>query len=321
MNLWFIWSGLVVLMLGIQPSLGSQFDEANTTTFKVNSHLMPYDSHYIELKSGARIHYLDEGEGPVLLLLHGNPTWSFLYRHLIAQLHNHYRLVVPDYPGFGRSSAPPNYAFTAEEQAESMIRFVQAMDLTGITIMVQDWGGPVGFAIAQSEPDRVHGFVIGNTWAWPLERAGQKMFSVLMGGWPGQFAAWCCNGVVRFFMSHGMVTELTEAELEMYLAPFGDRQKRTPTHVFPAQLIDSAPFLQRIYEGMSRLADYPALITWGLEDFAFQEPERRRLEQLFPRHETLLLKRAGHFIQEDAPGEIAQAIRNWYPKTTSVEGR
>ena len=115
-----------------------------------------------------------------------------------------------------------------------------------------------------------------------------------------------------------MVTELSEAELEMYLAPFSDRQRRTPAHVFPAQLTDAAPFQQRAYEGMNRLADRPALITWGFEDFAFQEPKRRRFKQLFPRHETLLIEGAGHFIQEDAPREIAQAIRNWYPRTMTV---
>ncbi|MES9927023.1 MAG: alpha/beta fold hydrolase [Candidatus Thiodiazotropha sp. 6PDIVS] len=311
MRLWslvlitFMWHGCDVQAVG--GKVMSKFD--------IDRELLPYTSNYLELSNGSRIHYLDEGEGPTLLLLHGNPTWSFLYRHLISELRNEYRLVVPDYPGFGLSSAVGEYGFTAKEQADSMISFVQQMKLSDVTLMVQDWGGPIGFAIAEAEPDLIHAIIIGNTWAWPLERNGQKIFSTLMGGWPGQFAAWCCNGVVRFFMSQGVYKKLSGNELEMYLAPFSQQQSRTPTHIFPAQLWDSSEFLQVVNDGLADLADLPVLITWGLQDFAFQEPERERFETIFSDHKTVLLKRAGHFIQEDAPLEIAEAIREWYPST------
>lgn len=275
--------------------------------------LFPYRSHHLQLETGARIHYVDEGEGPVLLLLHGNPTWSFLYRHLIARLESDFRVVVPDYPGFGLSTAPPGYRFTAVEHAESMAQLVERLDLRGVTVMMQDWGGPIGLAIAERHPERFDAFVIGNTWAWPLERVGHKVFSAVMGGWPGRLAAWCCNGVVRFFLSQGMERKLTNEELSMYLAPFAERAKRTPTHVFPAQLRDAGSFLEQVHEGLAELSDRPALILWGLRDFAFREPERTRFEALFPDHHTVLLENAGHFIQEDAPEEIAAAIRAWHP--------
>jgi haloalkane dehalogenase len=307
----------LLLLLTISGLLGMTGCESVTLKvepkFEVDRRLFPYPSQYVNLSHGIRIHYVDEGKGPVLLLLHGNPTWSFLYRHLIAELKDTFRVVVPDYPGFGLSSAPQAYGFTAAEQAATMTEFVESMDLRDATLMMQDWGGPIGFAVAANLPDRVSGFIIGNTWAWPLERTGQKVFSTLMGGWPGQVAAWCCNGVVRFFMSKGAVDTLTDAEMAMYLAPFADRLVRTPTHVFPAQLWDAKPFLQDVYSGLPSLSDRPALIVWGLEDFAFQEPERTRFEALFPNHQTVLLKNAAHFIQEDAPGEIANAIRGWHP--------
>ena len=196
-----------------------------------------------------------------------------------------------------------------------MAEFFEKMDLQGVTMMVQDWGGPIGFAIAEKYPDRIDGFVIGNTWAWPLERTGHKVFSTLMGGWPGQFAAWCCNGVVRFFLSQGMERNLSDAELAMYLAPFAQRDARTPTHVFTAQLWDADVFLQDVYAGLPMLSEHPALLVWGLADFAFKEPERSRFERLFPKHKTVLLENAGHFIQEDAPEEIATAIIAWHPAT------
>lgn len=298
----------VIGILGLSGSTG----DATTPGFTVDPALFPYPPHYLELENGAKIHYVDEGDGPVLLLLHGNPTWSFLYRHLIVELKRDFRVVAPDYPGFGLSTAPRRYGFTAGEQAASMIEFVQKLGLQEVTLMVQDWRGPIGFAIAEREPERIHGFIIGNTWAWPLERTGHKVFSKLMGGWPGQFAAWCCNGVVRFFLSKGMERELSDAELNMYLAPFEARASRVPTHIFPAQLWDANDFLKPVYAGLPALSGHPALIVWGLEDFAFREPERTRFESLFPEHRTLLLEHAGHFIQEDAPEEIVAAIRDWY---------
>ncbi|MCI0399976.1 MAG: alpha/beta fold hydrolase [Gammaproteobacteria bacterium] len=303
----------LVLLFGLAGCSSVPAPSASSPKFDVDRELFPFESRYLLLANGARVHYVDAGQGPVLLLLHGNPTWSFLYRDVIAALKNDFRLIAPDYPGFGLSSAPEGYDFTAAEHAATMSDFVERLDLKDVTIMMQDWGGPIGFAVAENLPNRVSGFIIGNTWAWPLERTGHKVFSTLMGGWPGQVAAWCCNGVVRFFMSKGVVDTLTDAEMAMYLAPFADRHVRTPTHVFPAQLWDAKPFLQDVYSGLPSLSDRPALIVWGLEDFAFQEPERTRFEALFPNHQTVLLKNAAHFIQEDAPGEIANAIRGWHP--------
>lgn len=301
--------------LALAGALGAPSVHAAEPKFLTDPALFPYTPHYLKMNNGARVHYVDEGDGPVLLLLHGNPTWSFLYRHLIAELRSDFRVVAPDYPGFGLSTAPREYGFTPAEHAASMMEFVERLDLHGVTLMMQDWGGPIGFAIAERQPERVDGFVIGNTWAWPLERTGHKAFSTLMGGWPGQFAAWCCNGVVRFFLSQGMERDLSEAELAMYLAPFAERAMRTPTHVFPAQLWEADTFLQTVYDGLLELSERPALIVWGLKDFAFQEPERTRFESLFPKHSTVLLENAGHFIQEDAPEAIAAAIRAWHRAT------
>lgn len=309
---WF--SGGIISLTALIGLSAIIFSVPNSSeqSFEVDRELFPYKPHYLTLDNGAKIHYIDEGSGPTLLLLHGNPTWSFLYRDIIKELKKDFRLIAPDYPGFGLSSAPENYTFTAAEQAKAMSEFVQKLDLQDIGIMVQDWGGPIGFDIALKNPERVNSFIVGNTWAWPLERGGQKMFSRIMGGWPGQFASWCCNGIVRIFMSRGVVSKLDENVLAMYTAPFGNRDNRKQTHIFPAQLRDANLFLGNIYEQIHTLSDRPALIVWGSHDFAFQEPERNRFESIFPNHKTIILEKAGHFIQEDSPEEIAEAIRNFY---------
>lgn len=290
----------------------SLYADTEAPKFDVNKTLFPYKSHFMTLENGAKIHYIDEGNGQVLLLLHGNPTWSFLYRKIIAGLKDDFRLIAPDYPGFGLSTAPDSYGFTAQEHADTINAFVKKLDLKDITVMVQDWGGPIGFDLAIQQPERIKGFIIGNTWAWPLERTGHKVFSTVMGGWSGQFGAWCCNGIVKFFMTQGVANALDDNTMEMYEAPFNDRNERRQTHIFPAQLWDAKAFLANVHEKLLTLADKPALLVWGEKDFAFKKPERERFESIFTNHKTILLKNAGHFIQEDVPDEINQAIKNWY---------
>ncbi len=275
--------------------------------------LFPYQSRYVDLHNGARVHYVDEGKGATLLLLHGNPTSSFLYRHLIAALRSDYRVVAPDYPGFGRSKAPTEYGFTAQEQADTMVAFFDRLRLDDVVVMVQDWGGPIGFNLVQRRPKRFKGIVIGNTWAWPLEgELRYKLFSWFMGGPIGRWINDRHNGVVHIFLKRGTVKSLDRDAYAGYFQPFlhGDR---TPVTVFPRELIAASPFLRTVERGMERLKNNKALIVWGEQDFAFVERERRRFESLFPNHSTVLLPNASHFLQEDAPDEIAKAIRKVFP--------
>ncbi len=273
--------------------------------------LYPFASHWLNLSSGGCIHYLDEGSGPVLLLLHGNPAWSFLYRNIIPRLSRSFRCIAPDLPGFGLSRAAPGFGFGAHEQAAAIVEFIDQLDLTGISIMMQDWGGPIGLWASEQRPERVERLIIGNTWAWPFDRRGPRVFSALIGGLPGRLSAYAFNGVVRLFFNRGVVNPLPPEVLAMYLAPFRRRATRRPTHIFPRELTAAEPFLGTVERGLPALADKPALILWGDSDFAFKEHERARFRALFPQHHDITLRGAGHFIQEDAPEAICTAIENW----------
>jgi haloalkane dehalogenase len=147
----------------------------------LSEQLYPFESHYADI-GGASVHYLDEGAGPPLLLLHGNPTWSFLYRDLIRSLSDQYRCIAPDHPGFGLGRPAPGYGYTPAEHAAVLEQLVQQLELSDVTMMVQDWGGPIGFAVATRHPERFSAFVIGNTWAWPKADLGTQLFSRLLGG-------------------------------------------------------------------------------------------------------------------------------------------
>ena len=129
----------------------------------------PFASKFLDV-SGARVHYVDEGAGPVLLLLHGNPTWSYVCRQLIMLLRTEFRCIAPDLPGFSLSTAPLGYEYLPQEHARVIAAFVDTLDLRAFTPVVQDWGGPIGLYVAGLDPNRVERLVIGNTWSWPVKR-------------------------------------------------------------------------------------------------------------------------------------------------------
>jgi haloalkane dehalogenase len=273
--------------------------------------LYPFESHYVEL-GGARIHYVDEGSGPPLLLLHGNPTWSFLYREIISGLRDRFRCIAPDHPGFGLSRAPAGYGFTPAEHSGMLEMLVQHLDLGGITMMVQDWGGPIGFGVAIRQPARFSAFVIANTWAWPKSDPGTQAFSRLLGGPIGRHLILQRNFFVERAIPGSMrLRRLPQEVMDAYRGPFPTPESRIPVHVFPREILRSRPWLAEIDRGLPALRDRPALLVWPTKDVAFREPERRRWESNFPDHRSVLLEGAGHYVQEEAPEEIVAAIRDW----------
>jgi predicted RND superfamily exporter protein/pimeloyl-ACP methyl ester carboxylesterase len=277
--------------------------------------LYPFESRFVAV-GDALIHYIDEGSGPLLLFFHGNPTWSFLYRDIVRDLRADFRCIAVDLPGFGLSRPPPDYDFFPESHAALLEQFVLALDLKDFVVMGQDWGGPVGFAIAASQAARCRGLVIGNTFAFSLKGDPHfEWFSRLMGGWLGRFLCRRYNFFVRFFIPRGVRTrKLSPAVMAAYQGPFPTPEARRPTYVSPKRIIGSSDFLAALEARLARLADRPVLILWGDHDFAFRARERARFEALFPDHETVILEGAGHFIQEEAPERIAQTIRAWFQR-------
>lgn len=273
--------------------------------------LFPFTSRFIDI-GGNTIHYVDEGSGPTLLLLHGNPTWSFLYRHIIRRLSPSYRCIALDYPGFGLSEAAPGYGFTPREHSTIVERFVDALGLVDLTIMVQDWGGPIGLGMAGRRPDLVRSLVLGNAFAWPATRSrGMTTFSRIVGSRLGRHLITRHNALVRWLIPAGVNRTLTHGEMAAYTGPFPTPETRLPTWIFARHIRQSADYLSDVEHGLSRLTDKPALIVWGNADGAFRAPDRDRFAVLFPNHRIVNLRGAKHFIQENAPDEIASAILDW----------
>lgn len=273
--------------------------------------LFPFESRFLDL-DGGRVHYVDEGQGPTLLMLHGNPTWSFMHRHLIQRLRDRFRCVALDYPGFGLSEAPEDYGFRIHEHVGIVERLIDELDLDAITPVMNDWGGPIGMTVAVRHPERIVAFVIGNTWADTDIPARARVFSRVLGGTLG-------NLLVRRldFFTRGMPKmvqrDLSEQELEMYRGPHPTPESRAPLQMMPREILAARSLLEEIERGIGWVADRPALIVWGAQDPVFGEDKRRHFESIFPDHRTVILEQAGHYLWEDAPDEIAAAINEWFP--------
>jgi haloalkane dehalogenase len=285
------------------PQRPSWFDES----------LLPYDSHWIEI-NGHQVHYLDVGQGPTLLMLHGNPTWSFLYRRMIAALADRYRCVALDYPGFGLSTARSGFGFTAAEQSVVLQQFVTALDLTDVTPIMQDWGGPIGIGAVTAEPRRYSGLIIGNTWAWP-SNLWTRSFSVVMGSRAtGPLMSQRLNLFVKDMIPRWMGrVQLTDAEVAMYDGPFPTVESRYPVMVFPREIRTAKPFLTRIESRLASIGHLPTLLFWADKDIAFRDSVRRKWQQALPNRRDHTLVGAGHYWQDDAGDEAARVIGEWWP--------
>jgi len=280
----------------------------------VSDELFPFESRYADI-DGHRVHYVDEGRGPTLLMLHGNPTWSFVYREVISSLREEFRCIALDYPGFGLSDARAGYRYTPEEHASVTARFVEQLDLHGITLVLQDWGGPIGLSVAGHSPHRFHSLVIANTWAWPVNGDLHfELFSRAMGGLIGRELIRRFNLFVNVMIPAGhRRRSLTPAEMAHYRAALSTRSRRHASAVLPQAILGSRAFLEDVASRLGVVDALPALILWGDADIAFRDTERRRWRELLPNHADVTLACAGHFLQSDAAQEFAEAIRSWWP--------
>lgn len=275
----------------------------------------PFAPNYVE-QEGLRLHYLDEGEGDPVLLLHGEPTWSFLYRKLIPPLTGVARCVAPDYFGFGRSDKPTDRGwYSYDRHTESLAQFAQELDLKNITVVVQDWGGPLGFRFAVENPDRVARLVVMNTGIgarapneeWLRFQAFMRRVDTDIV--PGQ--------LVRL----SLVQPTTDEVIAGYDAPFPVPESRLGVVQFPELVATgadhpSAPAMLAVREQL-RTFDRPALVLFSDGDPIFSRRAAEVMAELLPAAELdPPVEGAGHFLQEDQGAFIGERIAGWLSAST-----
>jgi haloalkane dehalogenase len=288
--------------------------------------LYPFDSHYHDVGRG-RLHYVDEGSGPAIVMVHGNPTWSFYFRGLVRALRGHHRCIVPDHMGCGWSDVPgeDRYEYTLQSRVEDLSSLLDELGLERVILIVHDWGGMIGSAWATQNPDRVEALVILNTAAFGLP--GTKSFprSLTLARLPvvGEAlvrgASAFSHGANRFCVKRGpLPPEVRRA----YLRPYDTWGARLAVHRFvediPLRSSDPAfALVEQTAAGLARLKEKPMLICWGLQDFIFDEHFLAEWERRFPEARVCRYEDAGHYILEDAFDEVAAEVTQFIEQVSA----
>lgn len=278
----------------------------------------PWQGRYLRVGDNIRMHYLDVGRGETLLMLHGNPTWSFYYRNLVKALSDEYRCVVPDHIGCGLSDRPSDddYGYRLVDRMDNVGQLIEAMDLQDITLIVHDWGGAIGMGTALRYPERVKRLILFNTAAFQ----GPVPQSIQMCMWPmwGDFVVRGLNGFVRAGFVRGFAdrSNVTKGLKKGYLAPYDSWGNRIAVHRFVQDIPmdESHPTwntIQAIDNGLESLAKLPQLLMWGDDDFCFTTEFRKRFEAKWPDAEVHAWPDAGHFVLEEKLDEIVPLIKDF----------
>ena len=290
----------------------------------------PFAPHFSDA-AGFRMHYVDEGSGDPIILIHGEPTWSYLYRKFIPVLSRHFRVIAPDHMGFGKSESPAGGVYTLQRHARNLSGLIEELDLHNITLVMQDWGGPMGAVIAARHPDRMKRFVAMNTifgtdrnvreerlTPWfeaikTMEEAGQ--LEAVLGNL--RFLA----GAVMMMLGIQRREVVTDTWLTAYAAAFPTLGECQGAIAFPLDGLH----LERIREtlvsalpGLYKLgqAGVPAMMIEGMQDHAiWPHVAIAGFRAFFPQGTVHELPEAGHFIQEDAPEIVVPLIEEFCLRT------
>ncbi len=284
------------------------------------SDLYPFEPHYLDL-GGHRLHYVDEGQGEAVLMVHGNPSWSFYYRNLIKALRTTHRAIAPDHVGCGRSDKPGDdrYEYTLSTRAADLGRLVEHLGLRRITLVVHDWGGMIGMAWAVKNPDLISRVVVLNTGAFHLPSGKAFPPTIALARMPGLGAALVrggnafARGAVRFCVTrHPMPPEVAAG----YLEPYGTWADRIAIQRFvediPLRARDhSYEVVSQTAAALDRLRAKPMLICWGMRDFVFDRHFLAEWERRFPDAQVHRFDDCGHYVLEDAAEEIVALVREF----------
>ncbi|MGB5373867.1 MAG: alpha/beta fold hydrolase [Polyangiales bacterium] len=290
---------------------------------KVSDALYPFEPHWLTLPSGHRMHYLDEGhrEAPVVLMLHGNPTWSFYWRRLILALRTSHRVIAPDHIGCGKSDKPGDdtYSYRLAQRVEDIEALVDQLGLQDLTLAVHDWGGMIGMGWAHRHPELVARLVVLNTAAFPMPSTKRlpaslwlardtKAGALLVRGF-NAFA----RGATRLAVTR---VRLPKEVRDGLCAPYDswDHRRAVLRFVQDIPLKESDPsfsLVREVGEHLHQFNDRPVLICWGDRDFVFDDHFLRVWKSALPNAELHQFPDCGHYVLEDAPAEIEQLVRRF----------
>jgi len=273
----------------------------------------PFEPHFFKTASGA-MHYVDEGHGDVILLVHGNPTWSFMFRHLIAGLRDSYRCIAIDHIGFGLSDKPADASYLPQFHAANLKAFIEGLGLERITLVLHDWGGAIGMSYALDNPENVERIVAFNNSFWSVKgvKAAER-FSKIVGGPIGWIACHLLNAFPRFVIPSvfGDKSKLSKSVHKQYIRAFPTISSRKSTWVLAKSIIRESDWLANLWDRRAAVRDKALLLLIGKRDPTFGPDKQARWEDAFPRHRTISYLDVGHFVPEELGREAVTPVREF----------
>ena len=278
----------------------------------------PFQPRFLKV-DGQSLAYLDEGQGPVVVMVHGNPSWSYLYRNLITALRDGYRCIVPDHLGCGFSDKPAAYPYRLRNHVENLECLLEALAIDRCTLVVHDWGGAIGMGWAGRHPERVAGVVVLNTAAFPSPRLPLR---IAVCRWPilGSLLVRGLNGFARAATVMAVTRPMRPEIAQGFLAPYNSWRNRNAVHRFVEDIpMDSShpswKTLVEIEQSLPHLQHCPLLLCWGGRDFCFNDAFFEEWQQRFPAAEAHYFADAGHYVLEDALTDILPLIKGFLKRT------
>lgn len=283
--------------------------------------LYPYRSNYLDL-NGLRYHYLDEGRGDPLVMVHGNPTWSFYYRNLVNALSDRYRIIVPDHMGCGLSDKPDEneYGYRLKNRIDDISELICYLKLDRpVTLVMHDWGGMIGLAWALEHLEQVGRIVVMNTAGFFPPRNKPiplRLKLIRSGGALMRQAVLKFNLFARAALYMAPYRPLPPDVKAGMIAPYGTPEARLATLKFVLDIPlgpddPSGPIVQEVERGLHRVFQRPGLILWGARDFVFDRDYYREWRRRLPHVEAHWFDDAGHYLLEDIPDKIISHIKDF----------
>lgn len=284
--------------------------------------LWPYSPHFFEIDD-ALLHYVDEGprDAPVLLCVHGNPTWAFMWRKFIETFSGKYRVIALDHMGMGLSERPHDWNQTLAGHRTALEMLIDHLDLSRITLCVHDWGGAIGLGAAANCPERIERLVVTNTCVWPDAKLPPILGLAHLPG-IGPFLTGTLGLMTRGLSSLCTTGGLPEDVEAGFLAPYLDAERRRGIAAFvrdiPRGPSDrSYEALTAVDAGLALLRDKPCQILWGMHDWVFTPEILRGFRERLPQSRVTILPDAGHLPLEDAPQECLEAVSDFLKSTSA----
>ncbi len=289
----------------------------------------PFKPHF-STAPGFRMHYVDEGQGEPIVCLHGEPTWGYLYRNFIPPLSKTHRVIVPDHMGFGKSETPQDREYSLKAHVENLAALIEELDLKDITLVIQDWGGPIGAAYTLRHSERVKRLFLMNTicgygamvegapkfprgdspwFVWVRAAVEDGSYEEVMGNLGVTITA-----VMKKLIGFENSAAITRDWMDAYGGPFGTKDECKGAIEFPLDVVKNriVPYVMEGRPMLENLRSKPAMLAEGMQDQAIlPELAIGDFKALFPGAPVVELPEAGHFCQEDAPEKLVGLIQEF----------